>query len=68
MLFRSGCGTQIEAEYLPPGHPPAYDMEIDVDSLQAQWASRPPGTVIPLGREVSAEPLRVDGAGGGNPA
>lgn len=21
-----GCGTQIEAEYLPPGHPPTVDM------------------------------------------
>src|SRR5712691_2759977 len=25
-----GCGTQIEAEYLPPGHPPVYDMQIDI--------------------------------------
>ena len=25
-----GCGTQIEAEYLPPGHPPTVDMLIDV--------------------------------------
>jgi hypothetical protein len=56
-----GCGTQIEAEYLPPGHPPVYDMQIDVDALKAQWAERPAGTVIPLGRDVTAEPLRVDG-------
>jgi acetone carboxylase, gamma subunit len=60
-----GCGTQIETEYLPPGHPPTYDMEIDVDALQAQWSARAPSTVIPLGRDVPAEPLRVDG---GNPA
>jgi len=57
-----GCGTQIEAEYLPPGHPPTYDMQIDVDALKAQWAARPPGTVIPLGRDVTAEPLRVSGS------
>ena len=41
-------------------------MQIDVDALKAQWAARPAGTVIPLGRDVSAEPLRVDS--GRNPA
>ncbi|RMB81470.1 acetone carboxylase subunit gamma [Streptomyces shenzhenensis] len=35
-----GCGTQIEAEYLPPGHPPAVDLLIDVAALRAQWAER----------------------------
>ena len=60
-FYCPGCGTQIEAEYLPPGHPPTYDMQIDVDALRAQWAARPPGTVIPLGRDVTAEPLRVSG-------
>jgi acetone carboxylase gamma subunit len=62
-FYCPGCGTQVEAEYLPPGHPPTYDMQIDVDALKAQWAARPPGTVIPLGRDVAAEPLRVDGEG-----
>jgi hypothetical protein len=38
-------------------------MQIDVDALKAQWAARPAGTVIPLGRDVAAEPLRVDGGG-----
>jgi len=31
------CGTQIEAEYLPPGHPPTVDMLWDIDSLRARW-------------------------------
>lgn len=35
-----GCATQIEVEYLPPGHPPAVDMIIDIPALQAQWAER----------------------------
>ena len=35
-----GCGTQIEAEYLPPGHPPTVDMLIDVAALRAQWQER----------------------------
>jgi len=28
------CGTQIETEYLPPGHPITHDIEIDLDSLK----------------------------------
>lgn len=35
-----GCATQIEAEYLPPGHPPTVDMLIDVDALRGQWERR----------------------------
>lgn len=30
-----GCGTQVETEYLPPGHPLTHDIEIDVDALKA---------------------------------
>jgi len=29
-----GCGTQIDTEYLPPGHPITHDLEIDLDSLK----------------------------------
>ena len=35
-----GCATQIEVEYLPPGHPPAIDMIIDIPALRAQWEER----------------------------
>lgn len=35
-----GCGTMVEAEYLPPGHPPVRDIEFDLDKLKAQWAGR----------------------------
>ncbi len=35
-----GCGTQIEVEYLPPGHPPTNDLVIDVAALRAQWERR----------------------------
>ena len=34
---RPGGGTQIETDYLPPGHPPTIDMLIDVAALRAQW-------------------------------
>ena len=33
------CGPQIEAEYLPPGHPPTVDMIWDIDSLRERWES-----------------------------
>ncbi|WP_205695446.1 acetone carboxylase subunit gamma [Conexibacter sp. SYSU D00693] len=29
-----GCGTQVEVEYLPPGHPITHDVELDVDALK----------------------------------
>ena len=34
-----GCGTQIETEYLPPGHPITHDIELDVARLKARLAS-----------------------------
>lgn len=35
------CGTMFETEYLPPGHPPLHDIELDIDALKAQWKDRP---------------------------
>lgn len=34
-----GCGTQIETEYLPPGHPVTHDIEIDIDALKQRLRS-----------------------------
>lgn len=34
------CGTMMETEYLPPGHPPVRDIEFDIDAMKAQWADR----------------------------
>lgn len=34
------CGTMMEVEYLPPGHPPIRDIELDIDALKVQWADR----------------------------
>lgn len=28
------CGTMIENEYLPPGHPITHDIQLDIDALQ----------------------------------
>jgi acetone carboxylase gamma subunit len=32
-----GCGVQIEAEYLPPGHPPVNEIQPDLDWLREQY-------------------------------
>jgi acetone carboxylase, gamma subunit len=51
------CGTQMEVEYLTPGHPPLHDMEFDIDALKAQWAKRKPQDVSKL---AGPEPMGVD--------
>ena len=33
-FYCPGCGTQVETEYLPPGHPITHDIEIDVEQLK----------------------------------
>jgi acetone carboxylase gamma subunit len=33
-FYCPNCGTMIENEYLPPGHPLTHDIELDVDSLR----------------------------------
>lgn len=33
-IYCPGCGVQIETEYLPPGHPITWDIELDLDSLK----------------------------------
>lgn len=38
-FYCPGCGTQIETEYLPPGHPITWDIEIDIDSLKQRLGS-----------------------------
>lgn len=45
------CGAMIETEYLPPGHPPVRDIELDLDALKAQWSSRQEVTEAPAGTE-----------------
>lgn len=34
------CATQVEVEYLPPGHPPMFDMEFDIDALKERYLKR----------------------------
>jgi len=45
------CATMMETEYLPPGHPPVRDIELDLDSLKEQWKDRTEVTEAPMGSE-----------------
>ena len=47
-----GCGTQVETEYAIPGHPPLYDMEVDLPALKAQWSTREQVAEPVVGPEV----------------
>lgn len=35
-FYCPSCGTQVENEYLPPGHPPTHDIDLDIDKLKAR--------------------------------
>lgn len=39
------CSAQVEVEYLPPGHPPLYDMQFDIDSLKERYLGPVKGDV-----------------------
>ncbi len=40
-MFCPGCATLVEVEYLPPGHPITYDLEIDIDALKSGDKGKP---------------------------
>jgi len=46
------CGSMIETEYVPPGHPPLRDIELDIDALKAQWKDRPGMTQPPADKDT----------------
>ena len=33
-FYCPSCGVQMETEYLPPGHPLTWDIQMDLDSLK----------------------------------
>jgi len=51
------CGTMIETEYLPPGHPPVRDIELDIDALKAQWKDRPEVKEPAVGSDPPRRPV-----------
>ncbi len=53
------CGSLVEAEYLPPGHPPLHDIELDIDALKLQWADREEVTEPVAGPDLALEKVRL---------
>lgn len=53
------CGTLVEAEYLPPGHPPLHDIELDIDQLKAQWKDRAEVTEPTLAPDLALEKTKL---------
>lgn len=37
-FYCPGCGTLVETEVLPPGHPITHDIELDIDKLKAKYS------------------------------
>jgi acetone carboxylase gamma subunit len=52
------CGTMFEAEYLPPGHPPLHDIELDIDALKLQWKDRKEVKEPQIGPDLALEKVR----------
>ena len=41
------CGTMVENEYLPPGHPITNDIELDIEALKQYQANKYNGEEVP---------------------
>lgn len=39
-FYCPGCGTLLETEYLPPGHPITHDIELDIGALKAKYLDK----------------------------
>ena len=39
-FYCPGCGTMLENEYLPPGHPITHEIELDIDALKRRHPSQ----------------------------
>jgi acetone carboxylase, gamma subunit len=48
-FYCPSCGTMIENEYLPPGHPITHELELDLDALQARFAAPPRAAGVEVG-------------------
>lgn len=39
-FYCPSCGTMLENEYLPPGHPITHDIELDLDALKKKYLKK----------------------------
>ena len=56
--YCAGCGTMVETEYLPPGHPPLHDIELDIDALKLQWKDRKEVLEPEIGPDLALEKVK----------
>lgn len=45
-FYCPGCGTMVENEMLPLGHPITYDLQLDVDALKEKYLTAPPMRLV----------------------
>lgn len=38
-VYCPSCATMLDVEYLPPGHPPTHDVQLDLPALRARLAA-----------------------------
>ncbi|QIB67655.1 acetophenone carboxylase [Kineobactrum salinum] len=50
-FYCPGCGTMLENEYLPPGHPMTHEIELDIDSLKRKYREGGP-TLVPVEKKT----------------
>jgi acetophenone carboxylase len=43
-FYCPSCGTLVETEYLPPGHPLTFDIQLDIDAMQRRYGAKEPIT------------------------
>lgn len=41
-FYCPGCGVMVENEYLPPGHPLTWDIQLDIDKLKEKYGVATP--------------------------
>ncbi|MCW2636060.1 MAG: hypothetical protein JWQ99_2427 [Blastococcus sp.] len=46
-FYCPGCGTMVENEYLPPGHPLTWDIDLDLDAFERTHREVPEDTTSP---------------------
>lgn len=42
-FYCPGCGVMVENEYLPPGHPLTWDIQLDIDMLKKKYRVKAAG-------------------------
>jgi len=46
-VYCPSCATMLDVEYLPPGHPPTHDIQLDLPRLRARLAAAGEGADHP---------------------